>query len=87
MDHFEPDQQKALPNGERMNLPNSRRHKKGNDIVTTVRERLIALAETELERKLVALWMDDDHNENCSRQRAWQEVDRRLARGEARYSW
>jgi len=55
--------------------------------VTTVRERLIALAETDSERKLVALWMDDDHLENCSRQRAWQEVDRRLARGEVRYSW
>ncbi len=55
--------------------------------MTTVRERLIALAETDSERKLVALWMDDDDNENCSRQRAWQEVDRRLARGETRYSW
>ncbi len=55
--------------------------------MTTVRERLIALADTDSERKLVALWMDDDHNENCARQRAWQEVDRRLARGEARYCW
>ena len=55
--------------------------------MTTVRERLIAMAETDSERKLLALWMDDTHNENCARQSAWQEVDRRLALGEARYNW
>jgi len=55
--------------------------------MTTVRERLIAMAETDSERKLLALWMDDTHNEICARQYAWQEVGLRLASGEARYNW
>jgi len=53
----------------------------------TVKDRLIALAETESERKLVAAWMDESRNELCARQRAWQEIDSRRERGAARFRW
>ncbi len=53
----------------------------------TVKDRLIALAETESERTLVTAWMDESRQELCARQQAWQEVDARLARGEMRFRW
>jgi len=53
----------------------------------TVRDRLIALAETESERRLVAAWMDEGRDELCARQRAWQEIDSRRARGAACFRW
>lgn len=55
--------------------------------MTTVKERLIALAETESERKLMSVWMDEGRDELCARQRAWQELDSRLARGTMRFRW
>jgi len=53
----------------------------------TVKDKLIALAETDSERQLVSVWMDESRDELCARQRAWQEVDARMARGELRIRW
>lgn len=53
----------------------------------TIKDRLIALAETDSERKLVSIWMDEGSDELCARQRAWEEVDARMARGAARFRW
>ena len=53
----------------------------------TVKDKLIALAETESERRLVTVWMDEGHDDLCARQRAWQEIDTRMARGEVRFRW
>jgi hypothetical protein len=55
--------------------------------MTTVKDRLIALAETDSERKLVSIWMDEGRDDLCARQRAWQEVDARLGRPEVRFRW
>jgi len=50
----------------------------------TARENIIALAETESQRRLIARWLSADE-EFTSRQRAWEELDRR--RGEVRFRW
>jgi hypothetical protein len=53
----------------------------------TVKDRLIALAETDSERRLVTVWLDEGRDELCARQRAWQEIDARMARGAVRVRW
>jgi hypothetical protein len=53
----------------------------------TVKEKLIALADTESERQLLTLWMDGTRDELCARQYAWEDVDVRLARGAGRLRW
>ncbi|MCZ6710592.1 MAG: hypothetical protein O7B25_09530 [Gammaproteobacteria bacterium] len=53
----------------------------------TVKDYLIALAETDSERALVTAWMDEDRHGHCARQRAWEDLDARLARGTMRFRW
>ena len=53
----------------------------------TVKEKLIALADTDAERELIAMWMDEDREKFCARQRAWEKVDARGVRGELRLRW
>ncbi len=53
----------------------------------TVKEKLIALADTEAERELIAMWMDEDREKFCARQRAWEKVNARVVRGELRLRW
>ena len=53
----------------------------------TVKEKLIALADTEAERELIAMWMDEDSEKFCARQRAWEKVDVRRMRLELLLSW
>ncbi len=53
----------------------------------TVKEKLIALADTQAERELIAMWMDEDREKFCARQRAWENVDTRVARRELRLRW
>jgi hypothetical protein len=51
----------------------------------TVKDYLIALAETDSERALVTAWMDEGRH--CARQQAWEDLDARLARGAMRFRW
>lgn len=53
----------------------------------TVKEKLIALADTESERELIAMWMDEDSEKFCARQRAWEKIDAHLPRRELRLRW
>ena len=53
----------------------------------TVREKLIAIAETQAERDLLNMWMDEDPWEQCARQRAWERVNMRRQRNDLRCSW
>ena len=53
----------------------------------TIKDRLIDLAETDAERRLINQWMDEGRDELCARQRAWEAVDVRLARGQVRVRW
>lgn len=53
----------------------------------TVKEKLIALADTEAERELIAMWMDEDREKFCARQRAWEKVNAGVVRGELRLRW
>ena len=55
--------------------------------MTTIKDKLIAIADTDAERALIARWMNDDADANCARQRAWQEIDERLARGDYPFRW
>ena len=55
--------------------------------MTTVKERLISLADTDVERDLIALWMNEDSQRHPSRARAWEEIDARMGRGTLRFSW
>jgi hypothetical protein len=53
----------------------------------TVKEKLIALADTEAGRELITMWMDEDREKFCARQRAWEKIDTRVARRELRLHW
>lgn len=53
----------------------------------TVEDRLTDVAETETERQAVGIWSDEGHDDLSARQRAWQEVDARIVRGELRLRW
>ena len=53
----------------------------------TVRDKLIDQAATQAERDLISLWMSEEHDELCARQRAWQEVRDRRSWGLVTFSW
>jgi hypothetical protein len=44
----------------------------------TIREKLIALAESDMDRELFSRWLDEDSWGQCARQRAWERVEMRL---------
>ena len=55
----------------------------------TVRETLMGLANTDADRELISLWMDQESDAHSARRRAWEEVSRRRAPGllERRRAW
>lgn len=55
--------------------------------MTTVRERLMTQADTDAERALLAIWLDEDAEGVCARQRAWQRIEVRSSRAGLRFSW
>lgn len=53
----------------------------------TVRDKLIDQAVTQAERDLISLWMSQEHDELCARQRAWQEVRDRRNLSNVTFNW
>ena len=53
----------------------------------TVKEKLIALADTQAARELIAMWLDEDNETFCARQHAWEEIDARVPRRKLRLRW
>jgi hypothetical protein len=47
----------------------------------TVRETLMGLANTDADRELMSLWMDQDSDPHSARRRAWEEISRRRQPG------
>jgi|TARA_Y100001933_G_scaffold96872_1_gene97637 hypothetical protein len=53
----------------------------------TVRDKLMDLAATQAERDLLSLWLSEEHDDLCARQRAWQEVRDRRNPGTLTFNW
>lgn len=62
-------------------------HHIGEPIMITVREQLLAQADTNAERELLSLWMDEDREGLCARQRAWQRLEARHQPATLRFNW
>lgn len=53
----------------------------------TIRDKLIGEADTQAERDLIAMWMSEERDELCARQRAWEDIQARGNWTRVQFNW
>ena len=53
----------------------------------TVRDKLVEQADTQAERDLLAMWLSEERDEMCARQRAWEQVQQRGNWARVTFNW